>query len=409
MPRILTTNQMSSRPKILLVGLELQWTSPARLPQALQAAGFEVGVACHARAFLAHTKFRDHFFRLPDKNHGRGILAAIKTIFSAWPPDLLLPMDDWTALFLTNVHARLTAAGDTSGLSDLLKRSLGNPAATRAALSKRCTVEIARELGVRVPKSRTINSLEEVRQFGREHGFPVMLKSSFASGGTGVAICRTEKEIPAGLARLRRGGTFKSRLIIFRERFRGRMMESHWLPHDPTITVNQFISGRCATSLAAVFEGEMLAALTAEVEQTYLDANGPSSVIRLLRIEEVRRFSEIMLKHWGLTGLIGFDFILDATGQAWLIECNPRSTQMGHLGAHVDEDLCVALRHGLVAAPLPPKKPTTTELLVAYFPQETWRAPDSVYFTRAYHDVPVDDPELLERMKKHPAPRLQQN
>ncbi len=395
---------MSSRSKILLVGLEVQWISPARLPQALQAVGFEVGVACHARAFLAHTKFRDHFFRLPDKNNGRGILAALQTIYSAWPPDLLLPMDDWTALFLTHVHEQLAASGG-GGLADLLKRSLGNPAGTREALSKRRTVEIARELGVRVPASRPADSPAEILTFGREHGFPVVLKASYSSGGKGVAICRGETEISAALARLRWEQTFTARLKIFRERFRGRMMELHWLPSDRTLTVNQFIPGRCATSLAATVGGKLLAALTAEVEQTYLDANGPSSVVRLVRNEEMRRSSETMLRHWGLTGLIGFDFILDATGKPWLIECNPRLTPLGHLGARAGEDLCGALWHALTATPPPPPKPLPTGLLIAHFPQEMWRDPNSAHLTQAYHDVPVDDPGLLAALKKHPAPR----
>ena len=153
----------------------------------------------------------------------------------------------------------------------------------------------------------------------------------------------------------------------------------------------------------------MLAALTAEVEQTYLDANGPASVVRLVRNEEMRRASETLLKHWGLTGLIGFDFMLDAAGQAWLIECNPRPTPLGHLGAHVGEDLCAALHHGLISAPPPQKNEAPKELLVAHFPQETWRDPNSAYFTRAYHDVPVDDPGLLDCLKKHPSPTRAQD
>jgi biotin carboxylase len=410
MPRILAGElcrekiRMSSRPKILLVGLELHWPAPSRLPRALQAAGFAVGVACHARAFLAHTKFRDHFFRLPDKNHGDGILAGLKTIFSAWPPDLLLPMDDWTALFLTRVHERLSAAGDASRLVDLLRRSLGNPVSTSEALSKRRTVEIARGLGVRVPASRTVDSAPEILEFGRAHGFPVVLKLSYASSGKGVAVCRDEKEISATLASLRQEKKTTSRVKFFRERLRGRMMETGWLPGDSSLTVNQFIPGKCATSLTVALEGKMLAALTAEVEHTYLDAHGPASVIRLVRNEEMRSASATMLKHWGLTGMIGFDFMLDAMGQAWLIECNPRPTPLAHLGAHVGEDLCVALHQGLISAPPPPATEPPKELLIAHFPQESWRDPNSQYFTSAYHDVPVDDPGLLACLKNHPAP-----
>jgi hypothetical protein len=182
-------------------------------------------------------------------------------------------------------------------------------------------------------------------------------------------------------------------------------MESRWLPGDRTITVNQFITGRCATSLAATVKGQMLGVLTAEVEQTYLDANGPASIIRLVHNEEMRRATEMMLRNWGLTGLIGFDFMLDAAGRAWMIECNPRPTPLGHLGTHVGEDLCAALRCGLTGTTLPLKNGPPPELLVAHFPQEMWRDPNSEYIARTYHDVPIDDPGLLERLKNHRAPK----
>src|ERR1700753_1365540 len=121
---------MRARPKILLVALETEWLSAARLPRALQAAGFEVGIACREEAFTDRTRYRDHLFLLPEKKFGQGLLAGIKTIVSAWPPDLILPLDDRTALFLTAVYGQLTAVGDKSGLVILLRRSLGNPAST---------------------------------------------------------------------------------------------------------------------------------------------------------------------------------------------------------------------------------------------------------------------------------------
>src|ERR1700744_3546574 len=164
---------MSSRPKILLMALETNWPAPARLPRVLRMAGVEVGIACRAEAFLAHTRQRDHFFLLPEKNHGRSLLAGIRTIVSAWQPDVILPMDDKTVLFLTRVYERLMAEKDASGLAALLHHSLGNPASTREALSKRRTMEIARELGLRVPAANIIKSLSDVQKFRQEHGFPV--------------------------------------------------------------------------------------------------------------------------------------------------------------------------------------------------------------------------------------------
>jgi len=386
---------MPLRPKILIMALETNWPATARLPRALQVAGFEVGVACRAKAYLAHTRHRDHFFKLPEKNHGRGLLAGLRTIIVAWPPDFILPADDRTVLFLARAHERLMADGDAGELAALLLRSLGNPASTREALSKRRTLEVAGELGVRVPASRTVESAAEIPEFARRHGFPVVLKRSFDFGGHGVFICRSVPEAAAAFVALRRQQTIKGRLRRWRDQFRGRVMESSWLPSDPTITVSQFIAGQSATSLAASVGGEMRAVLTAIVEQTYPHANSPASVVRLVPNEEMRRTSQILLNHWRLTGLIGFDFILDPAGRPWLLECNPRSTPLAHLGAQVGEDLCVGLYQGLVSAPFP-RRTAPKELLVAHFPQETMRAPDSHYFKQAFHDVPLDDPALFD-------------
>jgi hypothetical protein len=56
---------MFARPKILVVALETLWYCTARLPKALQEAGFEVGVACLEDSYLAATRFceRRFFFR----------------------------------------------------------------------------------------------------------------------------------------------------------------------------------------------------------------------------------------------------------------------------------------------------------------------------------------------------------
>jgi hypothetical protein len=391
---------MSFRPKILVVGLELLWPGAARLPRALQDAGFEVGVACRAKSLLALTKFRDHFSLLPDKKYGRSFLLRLEEIVDSWPPDFLLPTDDWTALFLARVYELIACRGNSNRLAGLLKRSLGNPPAIHEAASKRRTLEVARHLGVRVPASRTVVSRGEILKFAGTHGFPIVLKRSFDNGGNGVFVCKNETEVAMALDFLHREKKLNARLNLWRERLRGRVMERRWLPSDRSITVSQFIAGKCAMSLAAAAEGQMLAALTAEAEETYPDAKGPSTVVRFVCNEEMRRASEVLLNHWRLTGLIGFDFMLDAAGQAWLIECNPRPTPIAHLGGRVGEDLLLALHRWLVSGQQPPRNTAPPTLMVAHFPQETWRDPNSPYLASAFHDIPSDDPDLLNCLKQ---------
>jgi hypothetical protein len=399
---------MGLKPKILVFGLELEWPGAARLPRALQDAGFAVAVACRPRAFLAHTRFREHFFPLPEKNYGAGIFAAIKIIANAWPPDLILPMDDQAALFLAQAFESGKNEKNPEPIYGLLRRSLGNPAAIFEAASKRLTMQAAHSLGVRVPETREIFAHADVLEFGREHGFPIVLKVSFAYGGNGVIICRTEAETAAALARLRRRKTFRARLALARERLRGRMLGDSWLPADRGITASRFIAGKNATTLAAAGEGKLLAALTAVAEKTFPGEQGPSSVVRFVVHEEMRQAAENLLGRWKITGLIGFDFRLDAEGRAWLIECNPRPTPLAHLGARAGEDLCRALKNWLTGAPVT-RGELKNDFLVAHFPQETWRDPQSPYLTSAFHDVPADDPELEQCLRQHQPPARPEN
>ena len=395
---------MPSRPKVLLLALETQWPGAARLPRALQDAGFSVGVASRAAAYVAHTRFRDQLFLLPEKHHGDGLLAGIRTIVRAWRPDLTLPLDDRAALFLAQVHEHIADGEGPDELARLLRRSLGNPAAIFEAASKRRTLEAARNLGLRVPAGQRADSVPDIVEFGRRHGFPVVLKRSFDSGGNGVFICPDEAKATAVMAQWQRKQKLGDRVWLWREEFRGRMMTRHWLPADQTVTVSRFVAGECATLLAAAVDGRMLAALTAVKVKSYPDEQGPSSVLRFVRVEEMRRAAETMLQHWRLTGLIGFDFILDAAGQAWLIECNPRATPIAHLGGRAGEDLCAALHAGLTGISAPAADPESG-LLVAHFPAESWRDPQSPYLVSAYHDVPADDPGLLEALKRGEPPR----
>ncbi len=138
-------------------------------------------------------------------------------------------------------------------------------------------MEVALELGIRVPASQTVESMSDILKFASEHGYPVVIKQSFGNSGNGVFICHNEVEARAAWERSRPKDNARKRILNWREEFRGRVIESSWMPADRSVTVNKFIKGKCANSLAAAVGGRMLAALTAEVEQTNHNDTGPAS------------------------------------------------------------------------------------------------------------------------------------
>lgn len=77
-----------------------------------------------------------------------------------------------------------------------------------------------------------------------------------------------------------------------------------------------------------------------------------------------------IVRHLGLSGMCGFDFMLDdASGDAHLIEINPRATQVNHLRLGAGHDLPTALRLALEGLSQPVPAPVA-EVDIALFPQE---------------------------------------
>jgi hypothetical protein len=105
---------------------------------------------------------------------------------------------------------------------------------------------------------------------------------------------------------------------------------------------------------------------------------------------------EKMTRRLSLSGLYGFDFMLEAgTGNAHVIEINPRATQVGHLSLGPGHDLPAALYAALSGKAVQPAEKVTEKDTIALFPQEWIRDPESAFLQSGYHDVPWEEPELV--------------
>jgi len=83
------------------------------------------------------------------------------------------------------------------------------------------------------------------------------------------------------------------------------------------------------------------------------------------------------------------------TGNAYLIEINPRSTQVGHLTLGHGRDLPAALYAAVSEQAVQPAPKLTEKDTIALFPHEWLRDPGSVFLQSGYHDVPWGEPELV--------------
>jgi predicted ATP-grasp superfamily ATP-dependent carboligase len=160
------------------------------------------------------------------------------------------------------------------------------------------------------------------------------------------------------------------------------------------VTMQQAIVGRDANCAVACFQGEVLATVTMEVLRASRET-GPATVMRKLQHQEIERNVRLIVRKLGLTGLYGFDFMLESsTGHAYLIEMNPRATQTCHLELGAGRSPVAALTAAASGSAERCQNVTNLDT-IALFPQEWQRNPESEFLETAYQDIPWQNPALV--------------
>jgi biotin carboxylase len=227
-------------------------------------------------------------------------------------------------------------------------------------------------------------------------GLPTVLKADGTSGGDGVRIAHTLAEAERFFEQLQAPPLFAralKRAIVDRDK---TLLGPSMLRRRPVVNAQAFVSGREATSTLMCWKGTVLASLHFEVINK-ASSTGHATVMRLIEHAEMSAAAERMVRRLNLSGFYGFDFMLEAeTDRAYLIEVNPRSAQVGHLSMGAGHDLPAALYAALSGKAEQPAPTVTEKDTVALFPQEWVRDPDSSFLRSAYHDVPWEEPELIQ-------------
>jgi len=137
-------------------------------------------------------------------------------------------------------------------------------------------------------------------------------------------------------------------------------------------------------------------------------------VMRWIDNADMRAAVEKIVRRLHLSGLHGFDFMIETqTGNVYLIEINPRTTQVGHLTLGRGRDLPAAVYAALSGNAVQSAAKVTENDTIALFPQEWMRDPASPFLSSGYHDVPWEEPELIRacvrRAREQNAIRVRQN
>jgi predicted ATP-grasp superfamily ATP-dependent carboligase len=372
---------------MVLVGATTWWPLSARLAMAFLRHGCRVAAICppgHPLRFVDGIE-AVYTYRGLDSLH------SLRAAITASKPDLIAPCDDGVVWQLHRLYE------SESALRPVIERSLG-PAEHYATLRNRGQFLLAAQaLGIRIPETETIRSTDQVQIWPFQS--PAVLKLDGTWGGSGVAIVRSRQEALEAYQRLSTPAGFST------------VLKRWCVNHDPlalwslrgreesTVSIQQFIPGRPANTMMACWNGQMLANLSVEVLAAQ-GATGAATVVRLIDHPEIEQAARLIAFRFQLTGFYGLDFMLDdETNAAWLIELNPRATQLGHLRLDGQGDLAHLLAAQLGASVDPSQTADCASgSTIAFFPQAFHWNPKSSYLRAACHDVPWEQPSLVREL-----------
>jgi carbamoylphosphate synthase large subunit len=387
----------STQPSVLVVAAKW-WPLSARLAAALHRHGCEVRAVCPARHPLTHVSGLRQIYRYS----GLFSLSSVRRALLECRPDVVIPCDDGVVAQLHELHKL-----DPS-LRPLIERSLGAPDSFSVVESRYRLLNAAIKVGIRVPRTRRVEKTEDLERWHEDIAAAAVIKVDGESGGNGVRIVHSLDESLAAYRELRApcsSATAWKRLAIDRNPL------ALWQRHHQRVrevTVQEFIPGRPANSMLVCWRGELLSSVSVIVVAAE-GATGASSIVRVIQNERMKRAAELLVSRLNLSGFYGLDFIMESgTGLPYLIEMNPRCTQLGHIEIAGLGSLAGVLSAALRGRPQPPIQNPISGNTIALFPQalaagKTCRP----YIDASYHDAPVEEPQLMRELMLSSWPQRQ--
>ncbi|MFY9802603.1 MAG: ATP-grasp domain-containing protein [Candidatus Acidiferrales bacterium] len=387
----------------VLIATTARWFPTARLVVALANAGFTVDAVCPSN----HPLDKTGVVRATHPFRGLSPLNSLSEAIAAAKPDVIVPGDDLATQHLHTLYGQKLGKGVAGApVCQLIQRSLGAPESFSVVKARTTLMEIAGSEGIRVPKTAVIRDSDDLKRWIARAGLPTVLKADGTSGGVGVRVVRSLEEAERALRVLQAPPLIAraaKRALIDRD---ATLVWPSLRRRRAIVNAQSLISGREATSAVACWNGEVLACLNFEVINK-VDSSGHATVLRVIENSEMSSAAEKIVRRLKLSGMHGLDFMLEErTGNAHLIEINPRATQVGHLTLGLGRDIPAALYSAISGEPVRAAAKVTNDDTIALFPQEWLRDPTSAFLQSAYHDVPWDKPDLIRacvriRRKQH--------
>lgn len=370
------------------------WPASARLAIALVRSGCDVSAMCprgHPLHCLSGVK---QLYKVKAFRSRASLLSAIQDA----KPDFIIPCDD---RIVSQLHELFSLHSE---LRRLIEYSLGGPTGFDITASRSGLLKTATDLGIRVPRSAVVTTAVNAMQSFGQFGPVAVMKMDGTHGGEGVRIVRSAIEAAAAFRSLRRGTGLLAaahRLFILGD----PLAEWSWKRRAKSeIAIQEYIQGTPANNMVACWRGEILSEVSVE-SVSCQGPTGSANVVRRIDNPELARAAKLIAAHLSASGFFGLDFIIEhPSGEPYLIEMNPRCTQLGHLQFPDRADLASALCERITGRCRPtPEVPIRSDM-IAFFPQ-AWKSStrgDAWY--SSFQDVPWEEKSLVEYLMHAPWP-----
>jgi hypothetical protein len=382
---------------VVLIATGNWWALAARIAIAIARNGWTVAAACPAHSPLSYVKGMGEVLPLNAIAPRASLIAAIRKV----RPDLIVPCDDRTVFLLHEIHALYP------DLRQMIERSLGHPDGFPILESRDDLQRVAAELGIRVPRGFAVDSAVQAAERFADLAQGAVLKLDGTYGGEGVSIVSSSREAAAAF---RRAQSTLSALTAAKRAVINRDPYAYWTWRRKArarVTLQEYILGTPANIMVACWQGEVLAQVSVEALSCQ-GATGAANIVRRIERPEFAAAASALAARLKLSGFFGLDFMIERDSDlAYLIEMNPRCTQLGHLQFPDQDNLASALCARVTGRPSVPSPLAIREAAIAFFPQ-AWRwQPGASEWTSAFHDIPWGEEALIKTLLCEPWPDRQ--
>jgi hypothetical protein len=382
---------------VVLVATGNWWALAARIAIAIARNGWTITAVCPPHSPLCYVKGVREALPLSTLAPRASLIAAIRKV----RPDLIVPCDDSTVFLLHEIH------GEYPDLRQMIERSLGHPAAFAILESRDGLQRTAADLGIRVPRSCAVDSAVQAAERFADFSPRAVVKLDGTYGGEGVSVVSSRNEAAAAFRRAQlaiSAITAAKRALVNRDPF------AFWTwrrKERARVTMQEYIAGTPANIMVACWQGRVLAQISVEALSCQ-GATGAANIVRRIKRPEFESAASALAARLNLSGFFGLDFMIERDSDfAYLIEMNPRCTQLGHLQFPDQESLAAALCERVSGRPCVPAALTIREATIAFFPQAWHWKLGATEWSSAFHDIPWGEEALIKTLLGEPWPDRQ--